>query len=523
MGNLVNFLLRLVYALVLGITRLIAFLTHTSHLFTARFAKPHEVDPLQSDTWMKETGLLLGVSHFNHVLSVRPTKEMRELGNILVVARSRGGKGILAVPQLESWPHSFVANDIKWELSGLIAEYLRQNGYKVHFIDPTGLGHQFDPFNGRHTERELYALAKQLLYEPHEKDPIFIQRATKMLTQLFLAARTENQAAGFEKYRLLPYVGQLVNRPLNRVAEHLQAVSPELATKFLSTAFHPEKDYDEKKFLASAWESLTSRLYPILSDELLRCFDGSDFTANEILTSDQPLAIFLRWPEAELLALAPVVRLVWESLIHDLITTYDRQPGRTAEEKGCHPVLLLIDEAGRSAIPQLYDHASTVVGRGISLWIAIQSLAQLDAVYGRDNAQTLRDNMDTQLFYRPADMHTAKYLQERLGDVSAYARSETLQNGHETSEGRVERPIPLLSSQDIGLLGDTDVIAFHRNMRPMRLKRMDWRNYPILKARRTLPLPKLPILPPLTQLELHSLKTSASDDLMNPDERYMNH
>jgi type IV secretory pathway TraG/TraD family ATPase VirD4 len=51
------------------------------------------------------------------------------------------------------------------------------------------------------------------------------------------------------------------------------------------------------------------------------------------------------------------------------------------------------------AIPKLYEYATTVVGRQISLWVAIQSIKQLD-IYGQANAETLLDNMDTQIFSR---------------------------------------------------------------------------------------------------------------------------
>ena len=118
----------------------------------------------------------------------------------------------------------------------------------VFVIDPEAVGHQFDPLHGRYTERQLYAAAKYLLYEAGERDPIFIQRGMKMVTQLFLAAQEENRQAGYEKYRLLPYAGQLANLPISQVAAHLQAVAPLLATKFLSGVYNPEKDYDEKKF-----------------------------------------------------------------------------------------------------------------------------------------------------------------------------------------------------------------------------------------------------------------------------------
>src|SRR5512147_1514864 len=92
---------------------------------------------------------------------------------------------------------------------------------------------------------------------------------------------------------------------------------------------------------------------------------------------ERPVTVYLRWKEQDLLALAPLVRLVWGSLIDELIANYDKKQGT-----GCNPVLLLVDEAGRTAIPSLSDHATTVVGRGISLWIAVQSLSQLDVVYG---------------------------------------------------------------------------------------------------------------------------------------------
>ena len=96
------------------------------------------------------------------------------------------------------------------------------------------------------------------------------------------------------------------------------------------------------------------------------------------MTSPKPITVYLRLPEAELLALAPVVRLIFQTLIHDMQTTYDKRPGRTARRKAVIRCLLLLDEAGRVKIPKLYEYATTVVGRQISLWVAIQSIKQLE-------------------------------------------------------------------------------------------------------------------------------------------------
>src|ERR1700687_3611693 len=125
---------------------------------------------------------------------------------------------------------------------------------------------------------------------------------------------------------------------------------------------------------AFSWGTLTARMRPLLTETVVRCFTHSDFTAEQIIRGNKPVTIYLRWKEQDLLALSPLVRLLWGSLINELLTTYD-----TTQGNGCQPVLLLIDEAGRTAIPALADQATTVVGRGISLWVAIQSLSQLES------------------------------------------------------------------------------------------------------------------------------------------------
>ena len=110
--------------------------------------------------------------------------------------------------------------------------------------------------------------------------------------------------------------------------------------------------------------------------------------------------------------------------------------------------------------------------------------------------------MESQIYYRPADLATAKYLEERLGLQSAYAHSATSREGTETSEGRTERPVPLLASQDISQLSDTEIIGFHRHLPPFRLTRMDWRQHPTLQARARIPSPQLAKLPNLQTCRL---------------------
>jgi type IV secretion system protein VirD4 len=266
----------------------------------------------------------------------------------------------------------------------------------------------------------------------------------------------------------------------------------------LDGEYDPERDYNENKYLSSSWESLTARLYPLLTEKIVRCFNGSDFTGKNIIAGTKPVTVYLCWPESTLLAKTALIRLILESLISEMNETFDAARG-----KNCRPVLLLLDEAGAISLPSLHQYVATVAGRGISIWAAVQDLAQLE-VYGPRNARTIRNNMDTKLYYRQADDETASLIERSLSKQSRFAQSQTLHDGQVASEGRSEQAVPLLTSRDISELDLDDIIAFFSNRKPFRAKRMDWRGFPILKQRRAIPPPPLSALPQLEESLLPS-------------------
>ena len=337
---------------------------------------------------------------------------------------------------------------------------------------------------GMHSEDQLYSAATELLHKPDEgKGEVFTLRAIDMLTYLFLAARQEG-------YPPFAYVRQALKSGASGTAERLQAVNPEFATGFLDTPFNRKKLNDT--FMLHSFGTLKAKLKPILTETVVRSLSGSDFTAQDIIASDKPVTVYLKWPEEDLLALAPLVRIVMNSLIKGMIKRY----GTTGE--GCQPVLVLVNEAGRTAIPNLADDATTVVGRRISLWVSVQDLSQLETIYGQSRARTLRNNMNTQIFYRPSDDYTAECLERKLQKRSGFAKSETTRIGDEPSEGKSEQAIPLLSADKITQIEDEEIIAFHHNLPPLHtnVARMDPRDYLELQTRRNMtPDPVLPLQP----------------------------
>jgi type IV secretion system protein VirD4 len=467
-------------------------------LHKGRFAHIHELTELLTDSLPTES-LLLGIGQFSRILHVKSTKERRELGNILIEAPTGGGKGLLAVCQLLAWESSAIVFDIKGDLYKQTAGYRNTRGPVFRF-DTRGYGNPYDPFRGKQTEDELYAIAKHLMYEPNEGDgKAFTQKGTKMLTIVFLAGREANRQAGKDNAPLLPFVGQMADLGLNRAARLIHEISPDLARRFLDEDYNLIKDYTENRYLANSWESVTARLYPILTERILRCFNGSDFTARDIIAGKKPVTVYICVPEADLLAKAPVITLVLESLLAEMKQYFDDAPGETAEEKGCRQVLYLFDEAGTVGLRSLPQDVATVRSRGISIWAAFQDNAQIENLYGRYKAKAIRNNMDTKLFYRQADFETAKDVAESLGYRSAYAHSQTLRDGQEASEGLSEQAVHVLTPRDINELAPENVIAIFSHYKPIWLKRMDWRAFPLLTKRRAIPPPKLSTLPQLEE------------------------
>jgi type IV secretory pathway TraG/TraD family ATPase VirD4 len=92
-------------------------------------------------------------------------------------------------------------------------------------------------------------------------------------------------------------------------------------------------------------------------------------------------------------------------------------------------------------------------------------------------------------------------------------------DGAETSEGRAEQGVPLLTAWEIRQLKDDDVIAFHRLLPPFRAKRMDWRRFPVLRERQAIPPPQLSALPTLdlTLPLLGQAVPAFPDGLIDPD------
>jgi TraM recognition site of TraD and TraG len=304
-----------------------------------------------------------------------------------------------------------------------------------------------------------------LLYVPNEKEPAFTEWATKMLTQLFLAAKIAFKN-GLTNLRPLPYVAWLITLGgLNDVAAEVNKISPKLAQKLLNTHYHPEKDHEQNPYRRSSWDSMCARLYSLLTDDIVQCFNGADIKPRALVFSEKPITIYLRWHESDLKALAPLIKFVWQAIISELTTAYDLSPDKST----CQRILLDLEEAGRTVIPDLPEDISTLRSRNIIVTAVFQDRSQGE-VYGKGRATNLFNNFRYQIYHRQDDLETALYLEKRCGSKSGFAHSKTeYEESH--SRGESEQKMPLISAQYIMYdMPDDEILCFW-GKRPFLAKR----------------------------------------------------
>ena len=100
--------------------------------------------------------------------------------------------------------------------------------------------------------------------------------------------------------RFLPFTRHLAQLGINPAAAAISAISPALAQALLDGAYDPELDYRENRYFANSWQSSRARMYPLLTEQVVRCFNGSDFTGADLIAGAYPATVYLRIPERQL-------------------------------------------------------------------------------------------------------------------------------------------------------------------------------------------------------------------------------
>ena len=130
-----------------------------------------------------------------------------------------------------------------------------------------------------------------------------------------------------------------------------------------------------------------------------------------------------------------------------------------------YPCMLLMDEfTAIGKVTIIAKAVSYIAGYNLRLVPIIQSISQLESVYGKEDTRTFTTNHAMQVLYPPKDDKDAKEYSEMLGyytyKSSSSSRSKSILNPRESSENLSDQRRALLLPQEIKELGtDREIIT----------------------------------------------------------------
>jgi len=134
-------------------------------------------------------------------------------------------------------------------------------------------------------------------------------------------------------------------------------------------------------------------------------------------------------------------------------------------------MLLLMDEfTAMGRVNVLSERISLTAGYGIRDLSIIQSLSQLDATYGADEARTYITNHAASIVFTPREQRDAEEYSKMLGDTTVKRRNRSTGRGGTTWSHTEERR-SLMLPQELKELPDDEEIIFLEGCRPIKCRK----------------------------------------------------
>jgi len=354
------------------------------------------------------------------------TKPPKVEGHSLIVGGTGTGKSRgIVIPSLLMWQGSAIVMDIKGELSKITAERRAKYG-KVYIFNPEGEGACYDPVRICSTVDQAQDLARTLIPLPEKGEPFWSQSAQAILSAFVYEGAVKG-------YKLTDIAERLCTSPITELVEHCR--NHEIReVKILASITY---DLPEKT-LGGVMGELKSKLITIATDpNIRRATQRADWTPE---TLEQGATIYLRVSEH----LLDQYKDLWTVIISQILKHLSKR-----EERKDPPILIALDEMPRlSKINGLTNALATLRSRNVHIMGVIQSMAQLDTIYGRENRKVIADNCRFKLVLSATDPETQKYFSDLAGQKTAMARGVTVGAGLMPNMSRNEQGTPLIRPEE---------------------------------------------------------------------------
>lgn len=363
-------------------------------------------------------------------------KSETEEGHVLVVGGSGSGKSTsIIIPTLRDYKSNVFAIDIKGELAETVKKHGFREGRRQILINPRRLDSaKYDPFQGFYkdgldsTIEKIARLCFFIVPEEGQGEEIWPRLARKLLTGLL---------SFYYLYRDLSFSECLEEILLNGLEqEQIKEIISEI-----SEDNNPTKNYGKinlylnnfcemnRDTYTSVVANVTDRIIDLatnadLKNNVLSIYDATNKVKFRDL-EERNTDIFLQIKEEDLSIFGDFIAL----LIGQFLDFFQTRENNINNKE----ILFIVDELPRlGKINGLQNALSTLRSKRISVLMAIQSMAQLNKLYGKETAKIVVDNCGYIAILSATEPESARYFADMIGKYDARVESVSVSANKKT-------------------------------------------------------------------------------------------
>jgi len=474
---------------------------------SARWANDREISKANL---VQDDGIVIG-KHKGEILHF-PGQQF-----VLLAAPTRSGKGVgVVIPNLLTYTGSVVVLDIKQENYNITAGYrkdiLKQetwlfNPFAEDREPDTGRAapktHRYNPLSsitdGVFRVGDILAIGNAI-WPTAGKDAFWNDNARNLFLAivLFLCEMRDRRLKDESLPNYPVTMGEVLRQSSGRgtgqsVKKYLQALVetyPWLSSECLDAMsnFLSASDDVLASILSTFNAPLTIWRNPIVD----AATSQNDFDLADVRT--KPMSVYIGITPDHLEDAKLLVNLVFSQLVN-LNTKQLPQDNPVRYRYSC---LLLMDEfTAIGKVNILAKAVSYIAGYNLRLLPIIQSLSQLESVYGKEDARTFVTNHAMQILFAPREQKDANEYSEMLGTFTekgiSESRSKQILDPKGSSESISDQKRALMLPQELKELGQWKEIVLLENTKPILCDKIRYYDDPAFTSR----VMETPVVPPL--------------------------
>jgi len=361
-------------------------------------------------TWKQSARSAFRVRVGKHRGRVVSLDAQQQYQHVLVVGPTGVGKGTrFFVPNLlrETGTRSLFIADLKKELYALCAGWLSQS-MQVWLFSPTQptISGSYNPLAHIRSVEDAQDFAETWVMNTskNQKDTFWDTNSQLLITAMTLHLLATEKAPAFSRLADL-----LTTSSFDEIRAMLTS-TPSRDARYIALQFLENMDKNER--LVGSQMVDTGNRFQLMASHHARAVTAANTLDFEEMI-DTPTAFFLSIPRNATRRYRP------------LLACLTQQMFAAWEERGTNGIACYLDEfANLGYIPGFAEFISTARALKISLMMAIQNFAQLAERYGRNDADTIKNNAVTHVLFPGAGLEECRYYSERIGDTTV--KTETI-------------------------------------------------------------------------------------------------